>query len=114
MMKCVGNKSRTKNMKRVEKWILLMYYIDAGSKHAGVAQLAERPPCKRQVVGSKPILGSTRHTKTGKPVEGLMAPGILTDIVGAGCNRGRFRVLFLAKAGLGGCREDDEAWPLPT
>jgi hypothetical protein len=27
---------------------------------AGVAQMAERPPCKRQVSGSIPLTGSTR------------------------------------------------------
>lgn len=42
-------------------------------RHAGLAQLAEQPPCKRQVIGSTPIPGSRR------PHHGLKTAGVSAD-----------------------------------
>ena len=33
--------------------------------NAGVAQLVEQPPCKRQVMGSNPIVGSVTGRRVG-------------------------------------------------
>jgi hypothetical protein len=44
----------------------------AGQHHAGVAQLAEHPPCKRTVSGSNPLTGSRSEALSG---DSLFSPG---------------------------------------
>ena len=45
---------------------------------ADIAQLAERPPCKRQVIGSSPIVGSVASSLV--PLKKFKDPNELTTV----------------------------------